>query len=304
MKKIAMSWGEFVLLILLVAAGLGIENASESMVGRGLQGQDPIMEKFEADSGVPILQASLAISQTQLTVAETQLSEQDLELQRQKLALGRLVNLYPSAAAAATSLQTAGITGEALQAYAALYADGEATKRTVSGLENRLAELIKHTVTLDYNCRRDCSSHICHPTAGAGSHRSRVIRCEGGAQQRAIAACSNVGQIGGDECTIPNLSVIAASTLLGSHIPPEALSSYLKLQSDIDIQNGLVKEYERRVVGLRHGISNAVVALAEANRRQRRPWGRLRTSSRLKTRLFSLGLTLFGLLVRWEAAVC
>ena len=43
----------------------------------------------------------------------------------------------------------------------------------------------------------------------------------------------------------PNLSVIAASTLLGSHIPPEALSSYLKLQSDIDIQNGLVREYER-----------------------------------------------------------
>ena len=106
------------------------------------------MEKFEADSGVPILQASLAISQTHLPVAETQLSEQDLELQRQKIALGRLVNLYPSAAAAATSLQTAGITGEALQAYAALYANREATKRTVSGLENRLAELIKHTVTL------------------------------------------------------------------------------------------------------------------------------------------------------------
>ena len=136
MKKIAMSWGELVLLILLIAAGLGIENTSESIVGRALQGQDPTIEKFEADSGVPILQASLAISQTQLTVAETQLSEQDLELQRQKIALGRLVNLYPSAAAAATSLQTAGITGEALQAYAALYADREATKRTVSGLEN------------------------------------------------------------------------------------------------------------------------------------------------------------------------
>ena len=33
MKKIAMSWGELVILILLVAAGLGIENASESIIG-------------------------------------------------------------------------------------------------------------------------------------------------------------------------------------------------------------------------------------------------------------------------------
>ena len=95
----------------------------------------------------------------------------------------------------------------------------------------------------------------------------------------------------------PNLSVIAASTLLGSHIPPEALSSYLKLQSDIDIQNGLVREYERRVIGLRHGVSTAVVALAEAKQKAAKALGKAQNEFTVETRLFSLILTLFGLLV-------
>jgi hypothetical protein len=146
-SKVALTWLEVCLIVLLVAIGLGIWAYVEKQVDDSASATEPREEEFQIREGVRAAESELAAAKDEVTALRTKLMEQWLEKARETATAESLGEAFPQVHKLLTTISSVQI--ERVQEGARTWSEIEVNRRFLAQLDADLAALIEQNADLN-----------------------------------------------------------------------------------------------------------------------------------------------------------
>jgi hypothetical protein len=133
-SKIAVSWLEIILVILLITCGMGIWSFIDQEINQSLKGKEPALEKFQQDLRLPQLQRELNLAQEELTIIRKKLLEHRIEQDRQSAKLKFIEKTHPQVLQGDSNIAQ---SSEITRTYKSVQTDWAVADGTIDALETQ-----------------------------------------------------------------------------------------------------------------------------------------------------------------------
>jgi hypothetical protein len=267
MQKVATSWLELTLLILLVLGGMGLWVLAERQISKDMQAQEPREEDFRQK--VTDQQAELAVIQNELATTQEKLLQQRLEVEQLILVRDAQASIHPqllelSPITTATLL----IPAEVLQTYLQTQIDLATTARSVNNLVGQLTTITETVAELatDLAIRQTPPKTVIITQANLSLAQAELAQKQEKLVEQKLKLAEAKGTLNALITKYPTIlenstSIVLTGTLA---LPPEIMESFADTQLELVTIENLVITLTADVTKLAETVAALSSTLAQA----------------------------------------
>lgn len=267
MKRVALSWLELILLILLVLGGMGVWKTTEQVAVTDLKDEMPREEDFQHQ--VFVRQVELSTVQDELTQAEQEALQKQLELEQLILRKQELEAAYPQLQSLVSmSTVTPTLPTDVIQAYLAAVADLEETRELVDFFTDQLVAATNtiETLSSSQESNQPSSSAAANREADLALAQAQLTAKQSEVVKQQLRAMELTAKLEALTSTYPQLKDTSPLSTRALSVSEEISQTYFNAQLELVAATQFIDALSADLEALSGTVAETSVAVDQAQR--------------------------------------